>query len=351
MTFKIFEQCLRRIKVNVTTKVNDSKYAPTPNSPQQPHPSYESPLYIILPYFNFCHFQRRKQLFLEFVERYKATTGIAIVIVESSLQGEAFDLPNPIPGVFAHFRVITQDPIWLKENLINIGVSRLPQDWRMMAWVDADITFMNENWVNQTKAILTNRPLTIVQLFKTAANMGPCNEVYKLDNGFAWSILSAEQGSQKTEQKKYTDFHPGFAWAVNRLAYDYMGGLVDWAILGSGDRHMALALVGSAVGSAPGNIDIEYKNKLIDFENKCKKANLCLGYIQGTVLHHWHGRLADRKYGERWNILINNKYNPLTDITRSHRCGLIQLTEEGRRMKQEIRQYFEDRNEDNTNMV
>jgi len=268
----------------------------------------ESPLFIILPYFNYCHFQRRRQLFIEFVERYRHTPGIALVVVEAALQGEAFDLPNPMPDVFAHFRVISQDPIWLKENLINIGVSKLPDDWRMMAWVDADITFMNENWVEETKASLTNAPLNVIQMFKTAANLGPSEEVYRLDRGFAWCILenaqpgkSASSGSsgKSGNSGKYTDMHPGFAWACSRKAYEAMGGLVDWAVLGSGDRHMALALIGDAVGSAPGGIHDDYKERLQALEQRCKAGNLRLGVINGTVLHHWHGRLADR-LGDRF---------------------------------------------------
>ena len=313
----------------------------TPSSPKN-NSVNDTPLYVILPYFNYCHFQRRKQLFIEFIERYKATPGIALVVVEAALQGEQFDLPNPMPEAFAHFRVISQDPIWLKENLINIGVSRLPDNWRMMAWVDADITFMNELWVEETKASLTNNPMSIVQMFKTAANLGPDEEVYRLDRGFAWCILS----DAKTQTGKYTDLHPGFAWACSRKAYEAMGGLIDWAILGSGDRHMALALIGDAEGSAPGGIHSDYKERLKAFGQRCKASNLRLGVINGTILHHWHGRLADRKYRERWNILVTNEYNPSQDVCRSHRCGLLQFTETGKRLVPEFYDYFQGRKED-----
>lgn len=307
-------------------------------------------LYVILPYFNFCHYQRRKLLFLDFVERYKSTPGIAIVIVEAALQGDAYDLPNPMTGIFAHFRVVTQDPIWLKENLINIGVSKLPENWRMMAWVDADITFLNESWVEDTKRLLTVTPMTVIQMFKTASNLGPDNSVCKVHHGIAWSITSGQHTENVVSKSKYTEFHPGFAWACSRSAYESMGGLIDWAILGSGDRHMALALVGSAIGSAPGNIHPCYLRRLAEFELKCKQADLRIGHIEGSILHHWHGRFADRKYAERWNILVKGGFDPDNDITYSSRCGLIQLTPSGKRFAAEIREYFEGRQEDNKNL-
>lgn len=309
-------------------------------------PVVESPLYIILPYFNYCHFARRKQLFVEFVERYKRTPGVALVVVEAALQGDTFDLPNPMPDVFAHFRVITQEPIWLKENLINIGVSKLPDTWRMMAWIDADITFINTCWVDETKTSLTIAPLKVVQLFKTAANLGPDGEIYKLNKGFSSCVLDY----QESTKGKYTDMHPGFAWACSRKAYESMGGLIDWAILGSGDRHMALALIGNAVDSAPRTIHPDYKERLLAFEQKCQEANLRIGVIHGSILHHWHGRLSDRKYQERWNILCEHQYNPSADICRSHRCGLIQFTKEGKRLVPDLFDYFQGRKEDATHM-
>jgi hypothetical protein len=38
-------------------------------------------------------------------------------------------------------------------------------------------------------------------------------------------------------------WHPGFAWACTRKAYDKMEGLYDLSILGSGDHNMALSLI------------------------------------------------------------------------------------------------------------
>ena len=140
--------------------------------------------------------------------------------------------------------------------------------------------------------------------------------------------------------------HPGFAWACSRIAYEAMGGLVDWAILGSGDRHMALALIGDAIGSAPGYINADYKERLLAFEQKCKSANLRIGVINGSILHHWHGRLCDRKYQERWKVLNKHDYNPSLDICRSHRCGLIQFTEKGKRLAPDLFDYFQGRKED-----
>ena len=76
----------------------------------------EHPLYVILPYFNFCGFKRRRDLFIEFVERYRKTTGLRLVVVEAMGPSPLGPLP-----VSKHIRIISDSHVWLKENLINLA--------------------------------------------------------------------------------------------------------------------------------------------------------------------------------------------------------------------------------------
>ena len=41
-------------------------------------------------------------------------------------------------------------------------------------------------------------------------------------------------------------FHSGFCWVARRSALEDVGGLIETAVVGSGDNHMALALIGKA---------------------------------------------------------------------------------------------------------
>ena len=112
---------------------------------------------------------------------------------------------------------------------------------------------------------------------------------------------------------------------------------------------MALALINKVELSYPNNtnIDKSFLEKLKDYEALVRIHKLNLSYINGTILHHWHGRLEDRKYVERWNIFYKHSYNPDKDIVYNDE-GLINLTAEGKRMEQDIIEYFIGRNEDNT---
>lgn len=298
----------------------------------------EDPLYIILPYFNYCGFQRRKQLFLEFLDRYATVKHTKIVVVEAAETGVPFDLPFR-SDVFAHLRFEVSDRLWIKENLINLGVDALPSDWKYMAWIDADITFFNSRWVEDTIDALKKND--VVQMFQSAVNLGPQGECFKLDQGFAYQYRCS--GRAYTKTYKYGFWHPGFAWSCTRKAYGTMQGIIDWGILGSGDHHMALAMIQKVDQSHPGGIHANYQKKLRDFQSRVK--GLTLGFTPGTILHHWHGRLEDRKYRERWDILVKGAYDPCKDIQKN-RTGVMQLTAHGDRLRVPIHEYFVGRKED-----
>jgi hypothetical protein len=294
----------------------------------------QEPLYVVLPYFNFCGFKRRRDLFAAFVRSVEFTKGIQVVVVEAA--GPA---PLPKLPVWRHVKVDVDSPIWLKENLVNIGTKELPRDWKYMAWIDADIEFLNRKWVKDTLVELES--YDIVHMFQTCVNLGPSGEALKIDKSFGY--MHQDSGTAYTKTDRYGFWHPGYAWACTRKAYDQMRGLIDWAILGSGDRHMALAWIGRALYSAPGNIHKNYSAMLEEYQIACR--GLEVSYIEGTILHFWHGRFEDRRYKERWEILTRNKFDPLTDIGMTD-AGLVQLSPEGLRLAKELKGYFEGRRED-----
>ena len=288
-------------------------------------------LYVVLPYFNYCGFKRRQELFIKFVHEIQNVKGVRIVV--SELVGPA---PLPKLPVWKHIKNRSDSPVWMKEKLVNVGIKNLPEDWNYAAWIDADITFLNPDWVQDTiDALQAN---DIVQMFRTAVNLGPNNEAIKIDKGFGY--MHADSGTPYVKTDKYGYWHPGYAWACTRKAFRTMGSsLLDWAILGSGDRHMAMSWIGRVLDSCPGNIHMNYKIMLMEYQHKCQ--NFKLSYVPGTILHHWHGRFEDRKYKERWEVLVRHAFDPITDVTMS-----LRLTPSGKRMEKDLKAYFEGRKED-----
>ncbi len=298
---------------------------------------HSSNIFVILPYFNFCKSNKRTKLFLEFIDRYYNTEGIVLVVVEGKMYGEEFQLPKNLK-VKMHLGFSFHNYLWCKENLINLAVKYLPSSWNYIAWIDADITFLNPKWVEMTYRTLQD--YDVIQLYDHCLNLGPCGEIIKTDKSFGYMN---KIGKQWTQSHKYGFFHPGYAWACTKDAYEKMGGLIEFGILGSGDHHMALALINKVRMSHPHNISESYINCLTEFEIKCR--GLKLGYVEGTLVHHWHGSIKNRKYVERWQILTQNNYNPRKDITKNG-IGVLCYTENGMRFNQLIKEYFESRNED-----
>jgi len=288
-------------------------------------------LYVILPYFNYCGFKRRRELFVQFVNEIRPIKNIRIIV--SELQGPA---PLPNLDVWRQVSFPQGDSLWLKENLVNLAV---PKEARYLAWIDADITFLNKNWVHDTLDELQTND--VVQMWRSAINLGPSGECIKTDKSFGYMFKGS--GTPWVPTDRYGFWHPGYAWACTRSAWQKMGGLIDWAILGSGDRHMAMAFAGQVLSSAPGNIHQNYKNLLLEFQT-CV-WDFKVSWVEGTIIHHWHGSLENRKYRERWEILTKNAFDPLKDVGHV-KSGLIQLSESGRRLEKFLARYFLDRSED-----
>jgi hypothetical protein len=161
-------------------------------------------------------------------------------------------------------------------------------------------------------------------------------------NGFGYSF---------TKGKKYTArgqdyWHPGYAWAMTRDAYERLGGIYEHGVLGSSDSIMALSFIGKAQAMQRSDYHEDYNNSMTDFQDKCR--GLRLGYVPGIIRHYYHGSKENRRYTERWQILMKHKFSPLSHLTYDHtNKGLMIPTEQfSQEFKDDIFNYFAERKED-----
>lgn len=123
----------------------------------------------------------------------------------------------------------------------------------------------------------------------------------------------------------------------------------------AGDRHMALFYIGKGQASLNKNLHPHYHSMVADWEERAAKyVRRDMGYVPGTILHAWHGKKKDRKYAERWEILVENQYSPWRDLKPDWQ-GLYQLVDHGDRrslqLRDDIRRYFRSRNEDSIDLA
>ena len=123
-----------------------------------------------------------------------------------------------------------------------------------------------------------------------------------------------------------------------------MNGLYEVSILGSGDNIMMLSLLGNGIKALNDLSTDGYKKSVIDYQNNVK--NLRFGYVPGIIRHYFHGSKQNRKYTERWQILINNNFNPDEHLEKDEKGVLIPSKKCPIKLLNDILQYFNERNED-----
>ena len=113
-------------------------------------------LHVITYISNVCEFKRRWQLMNEFIDRMSKIKNIQLYVVELAYGDQDFhitssDNPN-------HLQLRTEYALWHKENMINLAIKKLlPAEWKAVAWIDGDIEFENNDWVdNALKVLVAN---------------------------------------------------------------------------------------------------------------------------------------------------------------------------------------------------
>jgi hypothetical protein len=308
---------------------------------------------------NPIRFRSRYDLYRAFAHQMECA-GVRLTTVELAFGDRDWEVTEPDNP--RHVRLRTNYEVWHKENLLNLGIQRLPVDWRYVAWIDADITFMNPDWVQDTLQSLQH--YAIVQPWSVAFDLDSNHEPLQKQLGFVACYLKefaagghitidpvfdAYGPDQKPSKYPY-HWHSGFAWAARREALDAVGGLIDWAVLGSADRHMANCLIGRGREALPAGLHPHYLELLDLWQQNAERAiRRDIGCVPGTIAHAWHGPKAGRQYYDRAKILTRFRFDPIADLVHDTQ-GLIQLVDDGSArmvgLRDAIRTYFRSRNED-----
>jgi hypothetical protein len=328
------------------------------------------PLYAIVPYFNPWRWKSREKHTARALKHF-ADSGAIVVLVEIAFNRREFAFEDwelagelsscEIPDQeYRHMYVPlrSRDELWLKENAINAGVARLPHDWKQVCWLDSDIHFLRPNWVGE--CIHKLQHYAFLQMFSHARDLGPNYEMlpenYPHANGpgfvHAWqngTLNRATNGGYYAGR-----VWPGLAWACTREAWDAVGGLLDVAIWGGGDWHMAHALVEKIEGMMRNDLHHDYKKLVMQWYYRCHThIRRNVGVMEGSILHHWHGKKTERGYNAKHALLANVGFDPLRHLKRDYQ-GLWQLHDDRStafvQLRDLMRRIAKERNEDSIDL-
>lgn len=298
-------------------------------------------LHVIGVVSNPARYHSRYRLARDFKAAMEATSNVSFHMVEAAFGDRHHEVTDT--GNDRHLQIRTNSEAWIKENMINLAVRHLlPRDWKYLAWVDADVFFQDPNWAQETLHQLQHWP--VVQPWQQCLDLGFHGNVLQMHQSFGWMHQTGIR-KQRWTGEPYTYAHSGFAWACTRAFWEQIGGLLDIAILGSADHHMAWAMIGDVDSTIHRAMPPSFYRLCREWQDRAiRVTHKQVGFVNGRIEHQFHGPKNRRFYRERWQILIDHKYDPDRDIIRDDQ-GIVQLCSKPD-LEQAIRVYNRSRFED-----
>lgn len=157
------------------------------------------------------------------------------------------------------------------------------------------------DWPHLTIHQLQQYP--IVQLFELSSFLGPSGkkQILRQDYSFGYAIRHQMNIDPRRASECYV--HPGYGWAMRRVTFEAMGGLLEFSILGSGDIHFAFALLNRIDETIPPGMNNDYRQLARAWGQRVAQLARngdAVGYVPVNVWHYWHGNRVNRGYFERW---------------------------------------------------
>lgn len=283
---------------------------------------------LITCHYNWFGFERPRENLRRFLE---ATTGLPVYGVEAQLPGHPMQtegLPRWLQVVATQGQVMMQ-----KERLLNMAEQLVPDEYKALIWVDADVIFESPDWFKMTARALDVAP--VVQPFAA------CRWLSR--EGLP--IMQLAGIGAQPEKLHRCQAHPGFAMAARRSLWRAAGGLYDSMVVGNGDVGFASAVLHDA-GCAHVQMSPEMATHFELWRAGVKKwlKTGTMHHVPGIASHLWHGDIGQRRYAERNGMLL--ALDPALHLTRGSN-GLMTWTDKAPwALRYGVRNHFGGRKED-----
>lgn len=307
----------------------------------------QTPFWVVTAIFNPHRYASRLRLYWDFAA-HMAESGATLFTVEAAFGDHPHDVTDSTNS--HHLQLRTNQVLWHKERMLNLGIQRIRaiegSSVKTVAWIDADVTFSNPNWVAESRHQLMHHPF--IQPFATAVSLNAQEDVM-WHTPSTFRAFITERGYHQEPPLQFGKLfkgHPGLATAARIDALDAVGGLFDTCMAGSGDTVMANALKGKWDAYLPAPTSEAMAAEMKRWAARCDqhvKANV--GWTNGLCIHHWHGRPQERGYEKRWDLTAFHQFNPSEDLTVDSQ-GLYRWTGNKPHLEDDMRLSLGSRNED-----
>jgi hypothetical protein len=308
--------------------------------------------WIVTAYFNPCRYSTKKFNFEMFTARLKSSNA-NLLVIEMALPEDEFELS----GGHNVIRVRGGGVMWQKERLLNIAIANLPASCTKVAWLDCDLLFEDEQWLQKTSEALEG--FAVVQPFSSCVRLprghlefrGEGQDDEQITESFAAAFARDRSLARDAVYREHG--HTGYAWAARREVLEACG-LYDACLSGSGDHLMAHVFAGALDSHCiPAMIGSGHKYAEHFARWAAGAHRVCagrLGHVPGRVLHLWHGAIADRRYYWRNQEFKTLAFDPDRHLRREEN-GLWEWADAPAEIRAWASQLFVSRNEDGERAV
>jgi hypothetical protein len=310
--------------------------------------AYCQPVWAVTTYFNPMRYRRRRENYHVF----RAALEIPLLAVELGF-GEFYELGSGAADILIQCR--SRDILWQKERLLNMAIKALPASCSKVVWLDCDVLFTREDWIDEISRTLDRSPL--IQAYRRLYHLPPDRPrvgerpLNALEQpGLAAAVSGGKPAKnllgQRTKDRSNGDVATGMAWAGRRDLLERHG-FYDACIIGGGIRAMACAAYGCfdniiATHAMNPRQQDHFLAWARPFFDSVKGE---VSFIDADIHHLWHGDLSQRRLDERHQGLAAFDFDPNRDIALDPN-GCWRWNSEKPAMHEYIRNYFASRNED-----
>jgi len=257
---------------------------------------------------------------LAFNKWYQSVKHLNYRVIECVIENEEPQLPLDDPNII---RVNSNSVLWHKEALLNHLIKQLPEKFKYVFWVDADVLFSNKNWLVEATQLMRTS-YNMIQPFQSCfhlnrdeLSLSPYDEIFQRE----YIEVSKKQiNSLGKEKRSWYSFgyncvenpgnayfednydihgHVGFAWGIKREILDKCP-LFDKALVGGADHIMAHAALGELCSECIRKSFTEMQDEISSWsKNFFDLVDGKVGYVSGDLFHIWHGDLTKRQYLKR----------------------------------------------------
>ena len=311
-----------------------------------------SDFWVLSTYFNPARYANMATRFRVFRDALKSHDVCQVVVelvfdgVKPELNQRDADIHIVVNGNDSHL-------MWQKEALLNIALNYVPDQCTYVAWLDNDVCFERDDWVETCRSELTRH--VVVQPFSHFRQLSSEWGLQFADPvQMARSVINQKQSfAAGFSRFGTTHIRPygftGCAWAA-RKEFLLDCKFFPFMILGDGDSFHAYAFTGAehflnrVAGDFPTGLIDEYR------EWAGKVTQLTggrVGLVEGNLYHLYHGSQDKRRYGLRRTILKAHDYQPSRDV-RLQSSGVLCWNTPKHGLRNDIRSYFYEREEDDS---